>query len=94
LKKAGAPEVSETLSARVSRKRPFWIILRPMIGLTDTQLGIVMSVARVLPVEKRDIFLQRIAAMLTMRGHGHFDDSDMTEIARLALTGLAHQPAA
>ena len=41
-----------------------------MIGLTDTQLAIVMGAARVLPVEKRDIFLQRIAAMLALRGRG------------------------
>jgi hypothetical protein len=29
-----------------------------------------------------------------MRGHGHFDDADVTDVATLALTGLAHQPAA
>jgi hypothetical protein len=65
-----------------------------MIALTDSQLAAVMDAARTLPVEKRDVYLQRIAAMLTQRGGGHFDDSDVTEIARLALTGLAHQPAA
>jgi hypothetical protein len=48
----------------------YWIIIRHMIGLTDTQLAIVMAAARVLPVEKRDIFLQRIAAMLALRGRG------------------------
>jgi hypothetical protein len=31
-----------------------------MIGLTDTQLQVVMQAARLVPVEKRDIFLQRI----------------------------------
>jgi hypothetical protein len=31
---------------------------------------------------------------MTMRGHGHFNDSDVMEVAMLALTGLAHQPAA
>jgi hypothetical protein len=40
------------------------------------------------PVEKRGILLQRIAAMLTMRGRGHFNDSDVMEISQLALTGL------
>jgi hypothetical protein len=35
-----------------------------MIGLTDNQLRIVMDAARMLPVEKRDLFLRRVAAML------------------------------
>jgi hypothetical protein len=75
-------------------KGPFWIILRHMIGLTDTQLKIVMNAARLLPVEKRDTFLQRIAAMLAMRGRGRFTDTDVADVAQLALTGLAHQSAA
>jgi hypothetical protein len=30
-----------------------------------------------------------------MRGHGHFNDADVADVARLALTGLvAQQPAA
>ena len=53
-----------------------------------------MDMARTLPVEKRDLYLQRIAAMLTMRGRGHFNDSSVTDVAKLALTGLAQQPAA
>ena len=65
-----------------------------MIGLTDNQLATVMHMARLVPVEKRDLYLQRIAAMLTLRGHGHFGDSDVMEVAQRALTGLAHQPAA
>jgi hypothetical protein len=66
-----------------------------MIGLTDTQLGIVMSAARVLPVEKRDTFLRRIAAMLALRGRGRFTDTDVAEVAQQALRGLIHQqPAA
>ena len=63
-----------------------------MLGLTDNQLTTVMDMAGTLPVEKRDLYLQRIAAMLMMRGRGHFNDSDVTEVARLALTRLAHQP--
>jgi len=39
-------------------------------------------------------FLERTAAMLRMRGYGHFSDADVTDVAKLALTGLAHQPAA
>ena len=60
-----------------------------MIGLTDTQLRkIVMDVARLLPVEKRDTFLQRIAAMLALRGRGRFTDTDVADVAHLALYGL------
>ena len=48
-----------------------------MIGLTDTQLQVVMRAARSIPVEKRDTFLQRIAAMLALRGRGRFTDTDV-----------------
>jgi hypothetical protein len=58
------------------------------------QLRIVMQGASALPVEKRDLYLQRIAAMLALRGRGHFNDDDVAEVAKLALTGLARQPAA
>ena len=64
------------------------------LGLTDSQLATVMDAARTLPVEKRDLYLQRIAAMLTMRGRGHVTDADVSDVAMLALTGLARQPAA
>jgi hypothetical protein len=59
-----------------------------MIGLTDHQLEIVMGAARVLPVENRDTFLQRIAAMLALRGRGRFTDTDVADVAQLALCGL------
>ena len=65
-----------------------------MLGLSDNQLATVMEGARILPVEKRSVYLQRIASMLTMRGRGHFNDADVTDVAKLALTGLAQQPAA
>jgi hypothetical protein len=32
--------------------------------------------------------------MLTLRGRGRYTDDDLIEIAKLARTGLAHQPAA
>ena len=63
-----------------------------MVSLSDAQLANVMQTARVVPVEKRDVYLQRIAAMLALRGR--FTDADVADVARLALTGLAHQPAA
>ena len=36
----------------------------------------------------------RVAAMLALRGRGHFGDGDVTEVAQLALHGLIQQPAA
>jgi hypothetical protein len=60
-----------------------------MISLTDYQLKIVMDAARLMPVEKRDLYLQRIAAMLALRGR--FSDSDVADVARLAASGLAHR---
>ena len=39
-----------------------------MIALTDPQLKIVMDAAIALAPERRDIFLQRVGAMLNMRG--------------------------
>ena len=65
---------------------------RRMLGLSDNQLAAVMDAAAAVPVEKRDIYLRRIAAMLTMRGR-HFSDGDVSDVAKLALTGLAQQPA-
>jgi hypothetical protein len=65
-----------------------------MLGMTDNQLTTVMGMARTLPVEKRDLYLQRIAAMLTMRGRGRFTDSDLVEVVQLARTGLVREPAA
>jgi hypothetical protein len=47
-----------------------------------------MSAARLVPVEKRDIFLQRIAAMLALRGRGRFTDTDVADVAQLAMAGL------
>jgi Mg-chelatase subunit ChlI len=64
------------------------LAMRDMIGLTDYQLKIVMNAARSIPVEKRDTFLQRIAAMLALRGRGRFTDTDVADVAHLALAGL------
>ena len=47
-----------------------------------------MNAARLIPVEKRDTFLQRIAAMLALRGRGRFTDTDVADVAQLALAGL------
>ena len=45
-----------------------------------------MDAARILPVEKRNVYLRRIGAMLRMRGR--FTDADVAEVTRLALAGL------
>ena len=58
-----------------------------MLGLTDDQLGTVMDMAHTVPVEKRDLYLQRVAAMLAMRGRGHFGDDDVQDVTALALCG-------
>ena len=57
-----------------------------MVSLTDNQLKIITDAARTIPVERRDIFLQRCGAMLTMRGR--FTDDDVADVARLAMAGL------
>ena len=64
------------------------IIIRHMLGLTDNQLRTVMDAAAAVPIEKRDLYLQRIAAMLAIRGRGRFTDTDVTDVAQLAMAGL------
>jgi hypothetical protein len=65
-----------------------------MISLNDSQLRVVMAAASHVPHEKRSQFLERIAAMLVLRGRGHFNDDDVANVTALALTGLTHQSAA
>jgi hypothetical protein len=51
-----------------------------------------MGDARSLPVEERDLHLQRIAAMLELpRGRDGYRDSDVLDVAQLALSGLVQQ---
>ena len=62
-----------------------------MISLTDSQLQIVTNAARSLPIEKRDLYLQRIGAMLAVRRRGRdriVADDDVADVATLALCGL------
>jgi hypothetical protein len=61
-------------------------IMPGMVSLTDSQLAIVTDAARMVPVERRDIFLQRCGAMLKLRGR--FTDDDVSDVAQLALAGL------
>jgi hypothetical protein len=62
-----------------------------MVSLTDFQLKAVMDAAHALPVERRDIFLQRCGAMLRMRGR--FTDADVAEVTQLAMAGLVQTAA-
>jgi hypothetical protein len=63
-----------------------------MISLSDNQLAIVQHTARLLPVEKRDVFLQRVGAILLQRRQ-HFDDGDVADAVELALCGLVQRAA-
>jgi hypothetical protein len=65
-----------------------------MISLNDAQLKTVMAAAHGVPHEKRSQFLERIAAMLRLRGRGDFDDADVADAVQQALTGLIQQPVA
>ena len=59
------------------------------LGLSDTQLATLMTIAGDIAPEKRSMFLERVGAMLMFRRR--FDDRDMSEVAALALCGLVHQ---
>jgi hypothetical protein len=62
------------------------------LALSDAQLQTLMTLAAELVPEKRSAFLERVGAMLTIRGR--FDDAYVAEVARLALIGLVRRPAA
>jgi hypothetical protein len=57
-----------------------------MVSLTDNQLKTVMDAATALAPERRDIFLERVGAMLRMRRR--FTDGDVRQVCELALAGL------
>ena len=63
-----------------------------MLALSDSQLQIVITAAGGLPVEKRSVFLERIAARLQLRGP-HFTDADLGTAIQAALTGLIQSAA-
>jgi hypothetical protein len=67
----------------------FWLA-NEMIALSDNQLQTLMIVAADITPEKRSMFLERVSAMLALRGRGHFTDADVTDVASLALCGLVH----
>jgi len=57
------------------------------LGLSNVQLAAVMNAASTVPVEKRGLFLNRVAAWLNLRG-AHLTDADLGRAVRLALIGL------
>jgi hypothetical protein len=63
------------------------------ISLSKTQTKIVAAAAVHVPHEKRAQFFQRVSAMLTLRGRGHFDDADVADAVARALSGLIHAEA-
>jgi hypothetical protein len=66
----------------------------PALALTDRQLQTVMTAASSLPVEKRSLFLERIAARLRLIGIARFNDTELDDAVRAALHGLLQAPAA
>ena len=63
-----------------------------MFALTDAQLALVMTAAGGLPVEKRSVFLERVAARLRLHGP-RFTDADLGAAMQVALTGLIQSAA-
>jgi hypothetical protein len=64
-----------------------------MISLSDHQLSVVMSAAACLDFEKRDVFLQRVAALLRLQA-GHCSDADVAAASEQALRSLSVNTAA
>jgi hypothetical protein len=58
-----------------------------MLALSDSQLAIVVTLAHALAPEKREVYLQRIAARLQCRSGQHTDD-DVRLAAEQALASL------
>jgi hypothetical protein len=60
-----------------------------MISLSDSQLQVVMDAAAGIDPGRRDVYLQRVSAMLRFRNR--FTDDDLDEICKLATCGLLHE---
>jgi hypothetical protein len=61
------------------------------LALTDDQLAMVMVAAGGLPVEKRGLFLEQVAARLMLRDR--FNDADLDDAVRVALRRLIESAA-
>jgi hypothetical protein len=60
---------------------------RPALALTDRQLQTVMTAGSSLPIEKRSLFLERIAARLRLIGIASFNDLEHDDAVRVSLRG-------
>ena len=60
-----------------------------MLSLSDRQLQTVMETAANIDADRRTIFLERVGAILKLRGR--FNDADVQEISKLAACGLVHR---
>jgi hypothetical protein len=60
-----------------------------MLSLSDRQLKTVMETAANIDADRRAIFLERVGAILKLRGR--FNDADVQEISKLAACGLVHR---
>jgi hypothetical protein len=63
-----------------------------MFSLSNDQLATVMTAPGGLPVEKRTLFLERVAARLTLCGR--FTDADLDDAVRMTLGGLIQESSA
>jgi len=63
-----------------------------MIGLSDTRLEVIMRTAEPLPEKKCHEFLERVAAVLQVRGE--IKDEDVVSAVQLALGALIYNSAA
>jgi hypothetical protein len=79
---------SRQKTAECGRLR-FYVVRNPLEWHADEKR--IFATAIPSP-EKRSAFLERVGAMLTLRGR--FDDHHVAEAAKLALIGSAQKPAA
>jgi len=63
-----------------------------MIGLSDSQLEIILDTAEPLPEDKCQDFLERVAAVLQTRGQ--INDDDVAAAVKQALRALIYSTAA
>jgi hypothetical protein len=63
-----------------------------MIGLSDSQIEIILGTAEPLPDDKCQDFLERVAAVL--QTHSQINDDDVSVAVKQALRALVHSSAA
>ena len=68
------------------------VMLSTMFALSDDQLALIMTAAGGLPVEKRSVLLEGVAARLQLRGP-HFTDADLGAAIKAALMKLIQSAA-